>query len=100
MYIAMNRFQIAKGKEQDFIEIWQNRESHLEQVPGFKEFNLLQGPSDDSATLFTSHSIWESGEDFYNWTKSEAFRQAHANAGDSKGIYLGPPQFEGYEVVL
>lgn len=100
MYIAMNRFRIAVGKEQDFIDIWQNRETHLNAVPGFKEFNLLQGPSDEEATLFTSHSIWESGEAFYDWTRSEAFRQAHANAGESKGIYLGPPQFEGYEVVL
>jgi heme-degrading monooxygenase HmoA len=100
MYIAMNRFRIALGKEQEFIDIWKQRDSHLESVPGFKEFHLLQGPSDETCTLFTSHSVWGSAEDFGNWTKSEAFRQAHANAGGSKGIYLGPPVFEGYEVVL
>ena len=100
MYIAMNRFRIAKGREQDFINIWKNRETHLETVPGFKTFNLLQGPSDDAATLFASHSEWESAEAFMNWTRSEAFRKAHANAGDSKEIYLGPPQFEGFESVL
>ena len=100
MYIAMNRFRIAKGREQDFINIWKNRETHLETVPGFKKFNLLQGPGDDTATLFASHSEWESAEAFMNWTRSEAFRMAHANAGDSKGIYLGPPQFEGFESVL
>jgi heme-degrading monooxygenase HmoA len=100
MYIAMNRFRVALGKEQDFIDIWENRDSHLEEVPGFKEFHLLQGPSDEECTLFASHAIWESGEDFSNWTKSEAFRKAHANAGSAKDIYLGPPQFEGFEVVL
>ena len=100
MYIAMNRFRIALGKEQDFIDIWENRDSHLEEVPGFKEFHLLQGPSDEECTLFASHAIWESGEDFSNWTKSEAFRKAHANAGSARDIYLGPPQFEGFEVVL
>jgi len=100
MYIAMNRFRIALGKEQAFIDIWKNRESHLESVPGFKEFNLLQGPSNEESTLFASHAVWETGEDFSNWTKSESFRKAHANAGNSKGIYLGPPQFEGFEVVL
>jgi heme-degrading monooxygenase HmoA len=100
MYIAMNRFRIALGKEQDFIDIWKNRDSHLEEVPGFKEFHLLQGPSDEECTLFASHAIWETGEDFSNWTKSEAFRKAHANAGSAKEIYLGPPQFEGFEVVL
>jgi len=100
MYIAMNRFRIAPGKEQDFIDIWNNRDTHLSEVPGFKTFNLLQGTSDDNATLFASHSLWESAEAFSNWTKSEAFRKAHANAGEVKDIYLGPPQFEGFEVVI
>lgn len=100
MFVAMNRFKIAAGKEADFIEIWRNRETHLDQVPGFKAFNLLQGASNDEFTLFASHSIWESKEAFEAWTRSEAFRQAHASAGASRGIYLGPPQFEGFEAVL
>ena len=31
-------------------------------------------------------------------TKSEAFRAAHQRAGDNKPLYLGHPQFEGFEV--
>lgn len=100
MYIAMNRFRIALGKEDEFANIWKNRETHLEDVPGFKDFNLLQGPSGDDYTLFASHSVWDSEESFINWTRSEAFRKAHAQAGDSKGIYLGPPQFEGFHVII
>ncbi len=100
MYIAMNRFRIALGRERDFIDIWKNRETHLDAVPGFKTFNLLQGPSDETCTLFASHSEWDSAEAFTNWTKSEAFRKAHASAGESRDMYLGPPQFEGFEVVL
>ena len=100
MYIAMNRFRIAPGREEDFIDIWKKRDTHLDKVPGFKEFHLLQGSSDEEHPLFASHSIWESKQDFENWTRSEAFRKAHAHAGDSKSIYLGPPQFEGFEVVL
>jgi len=100
MYIAMNRFRIAIGKEDTFIKIWQDRETQLNAVPGFINFNLLQGKSDEQATLFASHSSWDSAEDFINWTKSESFRLAHANAGKVKDIYLGPPQFEGFEVIL
>jgi heme-degrading monooxygenase HmoA len=100
MYIAMNRFRIAPGKEQEFIEIWKTRDTHLQSVPGFKEFHLLQGPTDEQCTLFASHSVWESAHAFHDWTQSEAFRKAHANAGSAKGVYLGPPQFEGFEVVL
>jgi heme-degrading monooxygenase HmoA len=100
MFVAMNRFRIALGKEAEFIEIWKNRESHLDQVPGFRQFNLLQGASDDEHTLFASHSIWESRAAFEAWTHSEAFRKAHSGAGSNKGIYLGPPQFEGFDAVL
>ena len=100
MFIAMNRFRIALGREREFIEIWKHRDSHLDSVPGFKQFHLLQGPSLPEHTLFASHSIWDSREAFEAWTRSEAFRKAHANAGQARDIYLGPPQFEGFDAVL
>lgn len=100
MFVAMNRFKITLGREDDFVNVWKNRETHLNSVPGFKEFHLLRGPSTESYTLFASHSIWESRRAFEDWTKSEAFRKAHASAGGAKDIYLGPPQFEGFEAVL
>lgn len=100
MFIAMNRFRIAPGREQDFVDVWRQRETYLDEVPGFREFHLLQGPSDEQCTLFASHSVWDSREAFEAWTRSEAFRKAHASAGGAKDIYLGPPQFEGFEAVL
>lgn len=100
MYIAMNRFRIKLGQEQAFIDIWKNRETFLDEVPGFKQFNLMQGASDEECTLFASHSVWESEEAFKGWTKSEAFRKAHANARPATDIYLGPPKFEGFSKVL
>ena len=100
MYIAMNRFKISPGHEDAFEQVWANRDSHLKEVPGFKQFKLLRGPEGEEHTLFASHSIWESHDAFVAWTKSEAFRAAHANAGDNRDMYLGHPQFEGFEVVI
>ncbi|MEH6565783.1 MAG: antibiotic biosynthesis monooxygenase [Halopseudomonas sp.] len=100
MFIAMNRFKIKPGHEQDFIDIWKNRESLLETVPGFKNFNLLQGATTEEHTLFASHATWESRSAFEAWTHSEAFRAAHANAGSHRDIYLGHPQLETFEAVL
>lgn len=100
MFIAMNRFRIARGREEEFIEVWRQRETYLDSVPGFKEFRLLRGPADETATLFASHSVWDSRASFEAWTKSEAFRKAHAQAGAAKDIYLEPPRFEGFEAVL
>lgn len=96
----MNRFQIAPGREDVFEEMWRNRESHLDDVPGFREFRLLRGPTSEEATLFASHSIWDSRKDFEAWTESEAFRKAHAQARAPEGTYLAHPAFEGFEVVL
>ncbi len=100
MFIAMNRFRIAPGREAEFIEVWRQRDSRLAEVPGFKTFNLLQRPGTAEATVFVSHSTWDSAAAFEAWTRSESFRAAHASAGQQRGLYLGPPQFEGFEVVL
>ncbi len=100
MFIAMNRFRIAPGKEGEFVEIWKKRDSHLKGVPGFMSFNLLQGATTDECTLFASHSVWESRQAFEEWTRSEAFRLAHAQAGQTKNVYLGPPNLELFEAVI
>tara|TARA_B100000965_G_scaffold368852_1_gene355816 strand:- start:202 stop:504 length:303 start_codon:yes stop_codon:yes gene_type:complete len=100
MYIAMNRFKIVLGKEKDFEGVWKNRETYLENVPGFKKFNLVKGDQKEDHTLYASHSIWSSKEDFINWTKSEAFRMAHKNAGQHQDLYIGHPIFEGFETII
>ena len=101
-YIAMNRFQVRPGHEADFEEMWRSRESRLKQVPGFREFRLLKGPEGKGFRLYSSHVLWDSREAFEAWTKSQQFRDAHKDAGQSKtqDAILGPPQFEGFETVL
>ena len=98
MFIAMNRFQIVPGNEEAFETVWKTRDTFLADVPGFVEFHLLRGPAAEDHTLYASHTIWNSREDFEAWTRSEAFRKAHANAGDNRPLYLGHPKFEGFEV--
>ena len=100
MFIAMNRFKIKLGKEAEFEKIWRDRDTHLEGVDGFKEFHLVKGEKNKEFSLYASHSIWNSKNDFIKWTKSDAFRLAHKNAGQHKNLYIGAPNFEGFEVVL
>jgi heme-degrading monooxygenase HmoA len=99
MFLAMNRFRVMPGAEAEFEQVWKSRDSQLHTVPGFVEFHLLRGPAKADHTLYASHTIWASKADFEGWTKSEAFRQAHRNAGGSKPLYLGPPEFEGFEAI-
>lgn len=99
MFIAMNRFRVAPGSEADFEKVWTTRDSHLGDVPGFMEFHLLRGPAREDHVLYSSHTVWRSQADFEAWTRSEAFRLAHADAGQNRGLYLGHPEFEGFEVI-
>ncbi len=62
MFIAMNRFRVKKGEEENFETVWKQRDSFLNEVPGFKEFQLLRGPAADDHTLYASHAVWASVE--------------------------------------
>lgn len=99
MFIAMNRFQVLPGQESAFEEVWLGRDTHLDAVPGFIEFHLLRGAKQEDHTLYSSHTVWRSREDFEAWTRSDEFRKAHAGAGANKPLYLGHPRFEGFEVL-
>jgi heme-degrading monooxygenase HmoA len=100
VFIAMNRFRIAPGFEEGFEKVWRERDSYLSQVPGFKAFSLLKGPTHEDHVLYASHSVWESREAFQAWTESDAFRKAHGQTSAPKGTYLGHPDLETFESVL
>ena len=96
----MNRFKIIKGKEKKFETIWKNRNSYLDNVKGFIKFNLIRGSVYSDYIVYASHSSWDTKIDFENWTKSESFRLAHKDAGKHKDLYVGHPEFEGFQVVV
>ena len=99
MFIAMNRFKVIKGSEAAFENVWLSRDTYLDKAPGFVEFHLLKGPEVEDHTLYASHTVWKNRANFEAWTKSDAFRAAHARAGENKPLYLGHPQFEGFETI-
>lgn len=99
MFIAMNRFKVAPGNEASFEDVWKNRDTQLRDVPGFVEFRLLKGPAREDHVLYSSHTLFREKADFEAWTKSDAFRKAHAQAGERKPLYVGHPEFEGFESI-
>ena len=105
MFIAMNRFKINPGAEEGFEKVWRERDTYLSEVEGFQSFALLRGPlvevpDGDDYVLYASHSIWASRSAFENWTQSEYFRKAHAQASAPSGTYLGHPELETFEQVV
>ena len=99
MFIAMNRFKVVPGAQTEFEQVWMTRDTHLREVPGFVEFHLLRGPERDDHVLYSSHTVWRSRADFEAWTRSDAFRLAHRSAGGNKPLYLGHPEFEGFDII-
>jgi len=99
MFIAMNRFKVMPGSESAFEQVWTSRDTHLRSVPGFIAFHLLRGPQRDDHTLYASHTLWRGRDDFEAWTRSEAFRLAHRDAGQNRPLYQGHPEFEGFEAI-
>jgi len=39
MFIAMNRFKVIKEERKAFEDLWVTRESHLDEVKGFRAFH-------------------------------------------------------------
>ena len=99
MFIAMNRFRVLPDAGEEFEALWANRTTNLRGLPGFREFHMLRGPAREDHVLYSSHTVWESRERFEDWTRSEAFRASHAKTGGTRPLYLGHPDFEGFEVI-
>ena len=99
MFIAMNRFRVAADRTDEFENAWRERESYLDETPGFVEFKLLRGAAGDGEVLYSSHTTWASKSAFDDWTNSDAFRRAHGQSNLS-GVVLAHPNLEQFEVVL
>ncbi len=96
MFIAMNNFNVAEGREADFEQAWRERQSYLKGVPGFVQFALLKA---DAQREYISHTTWRDRDAFIAWTQSEAFVAAHRQ-GSLMGVLEGPPQLKTYEAVI
>jgi heme-degrading monooxygenase HmoA len=96
MFIAMNNFKVAAGREADFERQWRERETYLQDVPGFVQFALLKC---DTPGEYVSHTVWTSREAFDAWTRSPAFVAGHRQ-GSVGGLLDGHPQVKLYEAVL
>ena len=96
MFVAMNRFRVVPEREADWERIWKERETHLQEAPGFVQFALLRS---DEVGEYVSHSIWLDRAAFEAWTRSDAFRKGHAQ-GSLEGVLAGPPELGLFQAVV
>jgi 6-phosphogluconate dehydrogenase (decarboxylating) len=59
MFIAMNRFKVIKEERKAFEDLWVARQSHLDEVEGFRAFHLLRGPEREDQVLYSGRQSYE-----------------------------------------
>lgn len=93
MFIVMNRFQVTKGREQDFMDAFRGRAGLVESMHGFRGLEMLRP---DAEGVFVSLTRWATKADFDNWVSSDAFREAHKRRHE--GMFVTHPHVEMYHV--
>jgi heme-degrading monooxygenase HmoA len=96
MIVVANRVPVTKGYEKEFEKRFDQRLDVVRQMPGFIRNEILRPIVGDYYILMTH---WESRETFEAWTRSEDFKQVHANMAPKK-MCPGPNGFEMHEVIL
>jgi len=98
MIVVENRFRVAEGYEEEFVERFSDSQGNVSAQPGFVSFELLVPANDDTET-FVAQTYWESVEDFEAWTESQDFADAHADQ-PPHGMFLEHPNLEVHEVAF
>lgn len=98
MIVVANRFSVAEGYEDEFVERFRESSGTVASRPGFVKFELLS-PANEDTDVHVAMTYWESEADFRAWTESEEFAEAHA--GDPPdGMFEGHPDLEVHEVAF
>ena len=97
VFVAMNRFPVAEGSEDEFERRFADRSSTLADFAGFKGFLLLRRDDkvDDGATHST-FSVWDSRAGFQAWLDSEK----KPDEQPRKNLLAGRPTPSYYEGIL
>ena len=111
MFVVTNRIPVAEGHEEEFEDRFRNRAHLIDQSPGFIK-NLVMRPvqrrfshqtgeweEKEEQGFYLVQTYWESEQAFWDWTKSESFRIAHANRPPAE-MFAGANVLEIHAVIL
>jgi heme-degrading monooxygenase HmoA len=80
-YVVMNVVQVPISGADGFEQAFAKRQSALNEVDGFRGFELLKR---DDGEEFLVISRWKNEEAFLGWRNGQDFKKAHANAAPDK----------------
>lgn len=92
MIVVMLHMPVEGAAAERMIQAFQQRNREVDQMPGFRGFQLLR---DEAQSELVTVTQWDSHEDFERWRSSQEMARAHT--GGPGGA--GQPRLVVYEVV-
>ncbi len=83
MYVVMNRLTVAPEQAEHLEQGFAHSAGRMRDVPGCLDFNLLKEEGVTGDTVYVALTQWEDEAAFTAWIRSDSFRRAHVNAGQS-----------------
>lgn len=90
MFLALSRFTVANGMEEEVHSAFRARPHEVDQVPGFCRMEVFR-PQENSAEFWLM-TWWFDEASFDTWHRSHAYRDSHR--GMPKGLKLVPGSTE------
>lgn len=90
VFVALSRFTVANGMEEEVKLAFRNRPHLVDGSPGFLRMEVLS-PVDVPAEIWLL-TWWSDEESFRTWHHSHLYRESHA--GIPKGLKLVPGSTE------
>ncbi|MFI9383121.1 antibiotic biosynthesis monooxygenase family protein [Kutzneria sp. NPDC052558] len=76
--VFINCFEVPVGREEAFLELWEQVDSHMRQHPGFQWRRLHRSLDDNARLRFVNVAGWDSAEQS-DAAHDEHFRELVAN---------------------
>lgn len=86
MFLAISRFAIANGMEQDVRDAFRQRPHYVDSAHGFIRMEVANPADNDQE--FWLLTWWLEEKNFQAWHRSHAYRDSHE--GMPKGLKLDP----------
>ena len=98
MLVVTNTIRIKEGFGSKVAERFAGAKG-VQAMPGFVRMEAWLGAGQEGEEELKVCTVWENEEAFKNWTSSDAFRESHRGAGDSKEYMLGA-SLNKYQMVV
>ena len=83
MYVVANTLRVPADRAARIEQGFAHSAERMRQVPGCVRFTLLKEVSTTGEAVYVAMTHWQDEAVFRAWAASDAFRQAHAGAGES-----------------